>query len=114
MEIKGRRSGRLEEYTSPTAQYVGDKGRRVWQLAIPVDMAFPCATQHELDRDDAVALAEHGCKYVFEGEDRAEARAGWQASPGSRTMPAGLPAWRQPSAAAFSHPPSSLPATAGL
>ncbi|EFN55289.1 hypothetical protein CHLNCDRAFT_52469 [Chlorella variabilis] len=67
MEIKGRRSGRLEEYTSPTAQYVGDKGRRVWQLAIPVDMAFPCATQHELDRDDAVALAEHGCKYVFEG-----------------------------------------------
>ena len=33
-----------------------------------MDMAFPCATQHELGHQDAQQLVDHGCKYVFEGE----------------------------------------------
>ena len=41
--IKQSHSGRLEEYSSPTAVYV--PGRGVWQVDAPIDIAFPCATQ---------------------------------------------------------------------
>lgn len=30
--------------------------RKPWELAVPVDMAFPCATQHELTLEDAKHL----------------------------------------------------------
>lgn len=39
-----------------------------WRLGIPVDMVFPCATQNELDLEDAKALVQAGAKYVLEGE----------------------------------------------
>jgi glutamate dehydrogenase (NADP+) len=34
---------------------------------VPCDMAFPCATQNELDEDDAKALLANGCDLVSEG-----------------------------------------------
>ncbi len=40
------------------------KGRRPWE--VPVDMAFPCAIQNELDLEDAKRLAANGVKYVVE------------------------------------------------
>lgn len=39
--------------------------RRPWN--IPCDIALPCATQNELDEDDARALAKNKCQYVAEG-----------------------------------------------
>jgi glutamate dehydrogenase (NADP+) len=63
--IKESHSGQLEQYRSPTAVFV--QGRRVWEVDGPIDAAFPCATQHELDLEDAQQLVQHGCKFVFEG-----------------------------------------------
>lgn len=40
-------------------------GERPWK--VPCDMAFPCATQNELDEDDARALLANGCDLVSEG-----------------------------------------------
>lgn len=40
-------------------------GKRPWQ--VPVDVAMPCATQNELDENDARELVKNGCKCVCEG-----------------------------------------------
>jgi glutamate dehydrogenase (NADP+) len=40
-------------------------GERPWR--VPCDMAFPCATQNELDGEDARALLANGCDLVSEG-----------------------------------------------
>jgi glutamate dehydrogenase (NADP+) len=39
-------------------------GRKPWE--VPVDLAFPCAIQNELDLEDAKTLAANGVKYVVE------------------------------------------------
>lgn len=39
-------------------------GRKPWE--VPVDMAFPCAIQNELDLEDAKNLVSNGCRYVVE------------------------------------------------
>ena len=31
------------------------------------DMAFPCATQNELNHSDAIALVNGGCRFLIEG-----------------------------------------------
>ncbi|MGF1484786.1 MAG: NADP-specific glutamate dehydrogenase [Opitutales bacterium] len=63
--IKEIERGRLSEYNScrPEAEY--RKGKSVWD--IPCDLAFPCATQNEIDADAARQLAANGCKLVCEG-----------------------------------------------
>ena len=40
-------------------------GGRPWP--VPCDAAFPCATQNELDEDDAKTLIDNGCQIVAEG-----------------------------------------------
>lgn len=40
-------------------------GKRAWQ--VPVDVAMPCATQNELDGNDARELVKNGCVCVCEG-----------------------------------------------
>ena len=64
-QIKLARRGRIEEYTKthPGASYVA--GGRVWQ--VPCDIALPCATQNELDVEDALQLIANGVKVVVEG-----------------------------------------------
>ena len=64
-EIKNVRRGRISEYVNdvPTAQYFAGIG--VW--SVPCDIALPCATQNELDLNDAKALVANGCKLVGEG-----------------------------------------------
>ena len=62
--LKTLRRGRISEY----AEYFGcdfHEGKRPW--AVPCDMAFPCATQNELEIDDARVLIENGCQLVAEG-----------------------------------------------
>lgn len=64
MEVKNHRYGRVSEY----AQLVGATfipGAKPW--SVPVDVALPCATQNELDADDAMTLVENGVVAVAEG-----------------------------------------------
>ncbi|WP_144630754.1 NADP-specific glutamate dehydrogenase [Bordetella genomosp. 13] len=64
MDIKNVRYGRISEYAQQTgAQFLA--GKRPWH--VPVDVALPCATQNELDADDAQLLMRNGVKCVAEG-----------------------------------------------
>ena len=65
-ELKNVRRGRIREYAD---HFTGAKyfaGARPWQLA-PCDVALPCATQNELQIEDAKALVANGCICVSEG-----------------------------------------------
>ena len=64
-EIKEVRRGRIKEYveTHPNATYT--PGARPW--SIPCDIALPCATQNELDLEDAKALVANKVFAVCEG-----------------------------------------------
>ena len=71
-EIKEGRRGRIKEYVEavPTAKYTEGKG--IW--TIPCDIALPCATQNELNLDDAKALIANGCFAVAEGANMPSTR----------------------------------------
>ena len=64
-EIKEVKRARLTEYKNyrPNAEY--HEGRGVW--TVKADIALPCATQNELNLDDAKALVANGVKVVAEG-----------------------------------------------
>lgn len=64
-EIKEVRRGRIKEYVEavPSAKYFEGKG--IW--SIPCDIALPCATQNEINEEDAKMLVANGCKTVGEG-----------------------------------------------
>lgn len=63
--IKEQKRGRLSEYKQdhPSAKYSEEKN--VW--SVPCDIALPCATQNELDLEDAKSLVQNGCIAVAEG-----------------------------------------------
>ena len=64
-ELKNVRRGRIREYTDkfPGSKYL--QGQRPW--GVVADMAFPSATQNELNGDDAQTLLSNGCGCVSEG-----------------------------------------------
>ena len=64
-EIKEVKRARLTEYKNyrPNAEY--HEGKGVWTAK--VDIALPCATQNELDVEDAKTLVANGCFAVCEG-----------------------------------------------
>lgn len=64
MELKNVKRGRVKEY----ANHYGCEfyeGQRPWLL--PCDIALPCATQNELNSDEARLLVAQGCICVSEG-----------------------------------------------
>ena len=65
MFIKNEKRGRIAEYLEkyPKAKYIS--GKRPWSLKC--DIALPCATQNELNGEDAKALVSNGCMCVSEG-----------------------------------------------
>ena len=65
MELKNIYRGRIREYAEkyPTAQYF--PGERPW--SVKCDIAMPCATQNELNEDEAKTLVANGCMCVAEG-----------------------------------------------
>jgi len=64
MDLKSVKRGRISEYADRFgAEFHADK--RPWN--VPCDIAFPCATQNEIDTDDARALVANGVKAVCEG-----------------------------------------------
>ena len=63
LELRASNQDIVEPYAKKFgAKFV--KGRKPWE--VPVDMAFPCALQNELNGDDAKALVANGVKYVVE------------------------------------------------
>jgi len=66
MELKNVKRGRIKEY----ARYYGCEyyeNQRPW--GIKCDVALPCATQNEIDGDDARELIKNGCICVAEGSN---------------------------------------------
>jgi len=64
-EIKEVRHGRIAEYIQHKKSAVYTEGKGIWN--IKCDIALPCATQNELDIEDAKALIRNGCFAVGEG-----------------------------------------------
>ena len=65
MFIKNEKRGRISEYVEkyPNAKFIANK--RPWSVAC--DVALPCATQNELNGDEAKVLVNNGCMCVSEG-----------------------------------------------
>ncbi len=65
MELKNVKRGRISEYAAkyPNAKFVA--GKRPWE--VKVDIALPCATQNELNGEEAKVLISNGVKCVAEG-----------------------------------------------
>lgn len=65
MEIKNVNYGRISDYLNkyPNAKFVA--GKRPWE--VKCDVALPCATQNELNEEEANALIANGCICVSEG-----------------------------------------------
>jgi len=66
MNLKNVKRGRIREYAENFKGVEYHEGVRPWQLAA-TDIALPCATQNELNADDARALVKNGCVCVSEG-----------------------------------------------
>ncbi|BEU86880.1 NADP-specific glutamate dehydrogenase [Selenomonas sp. TAMA-11512] len=65
-QIKEVERGRIKEYAErrPSATYT-EGCRGVW--SVKCDIAFPCATQGEINLDEAKTLIANGCKVLAEG-----------------------------------------------
>lgn len=64
-EHKTRQRGRIAEYAKQFQGAEFYEGKRPW--GVDCDLAMPCATQNELDGDDAKTLVKNGCIGVSEG-----------------------------------------------
>ena len=65
MYIKNEQRGRIGDYIKkyPKAKYF--PGERPW--SVPCDIALPCATQNELNGEEAKTLVANGCICISEG-----------------------------------------------
>ncbi len=65
MELKNVKRGRISDYVKqyPSAKFV--EGKRPWE--VKADIALPCATQNELNGEEAIILISNGVKCVAEG-----------------------------------------------
>ncbi|WP_431156906.1 NADP-specific glutamate dehydrogenase [Winogradskyella poriferorum] len=65
MHLKNEKRGRISEYVDkyPSAEYFA--GKRPW--SVKCDIALPCATQNELNGEEAKQLVSNGCICVSEG-----------------------------------------------
>ena len=65
IDVKQVRRARLTEYAKARPNAVYHAGKGVW--TVKCDVALPCATQNELQLEDAKALVANGCFAVVEG-----------------------------------------------
>ncbi len=64
-DLKEERRGRISEYADQFKGAAFHAGERPW--GVPCDVVFPCATQNELNGEDASALLSNGLMAVAEG-----------------------------------------------
>ncbi|MDC8000928.1 NADP-specific glutamate dehydrogenase [Aequorivita todarodis] len=65
MDLKNERRGRISEYTKIYTGAIYVEGKRPWE--VKCDIALPCATQNELNGEEAQILLNNGCICVGEG-----------------------------------------------
>ena len=65
MDLKNNRRGRIKEYADQFGVPYFE-GQRPWELAA-ADVALPCATQNEVNLEEARALVKGGCRCISEG-----------------------------------------------
>ncbi len=64
MHLKNIKRGRIKEYASKYGvEY--HEGKRPWE--VKCDVAMPCATQNEINSDEAEVLVKNGCYVISEG-----------------------------------------------
>ena len=63
-DLKQQRRGRISEYAKEF-DVEHHEGKRPW--GVPCQLAFPCATQNEINQEDAQSLLKNGCVGVSEG-----------------------------------------------
>ncbi|MEE9337870.1 MAG: NADP-specific glutamate dehydrogenase [Methylococcaceae bacterium] len=64
VDLKTKRRGRISEYAEAFGvEY--HEGKRPW--GVPCDLAFPCATQNEINTEEAKTLIKNGCIAISEG-----------------------------------------------
>ena len=73
MYLKNNQRGRISEYVKKYPKAVFKKGKTPWSISC--DMALPCATQNELNEDDAKKLVANGCKCISEGANMPSTKA---------------------------------------
>ena len=67
MDLKNNRRGRIKEYADEFgATYL--ESERPWSVSC--DIALPCATQNEINGDNAKTMISNGCKVVSEGANK--------------------------------------------
>ncbi|NKB99705.1 MAG: NADP-specific glutamate dehydrogenase [Pseudomonadales bacterium] len=64
MDLKNNRRGRIDAYAK---EFKCDFQADAKPWTVPCDLAFPCATQNELNEIDAAALVKNGCHAISEG-----------------------------------------------
>jgi glutamate dehydrogenase/leucine dehydrogenase len=84
MDLKNVRRGRLREYAEhfPRARYL--PGEKPW--GVKCDLAFPSATQNEIDVNDARTLVANGCVCVSEGANMPTTPEGVDVFVGARIL----------------------------
>ena len=102
MDLKNNRRMRISEYEKKYRSATFHAGKRPW--GVVCDLAFPCATQNELDHEDAGRLIKNGCIGVVEGSNMPSTERAMNllrrsllfAARPRRRMPAGwpFPVWR--------------------
>ena len=65
MELKNEKRGRIKEYLDKYSNAEYFEGKTPWSVSC--DVALPCATQNELEENDAKTLVKNGCMLVGEG-----------------------------------------------
>ena len=65
MELKNEKRGRISEYVEKYPQAKFFKGERPW--GVKCDVAMPCATQNEVNGEEAKTLLSNGCFVISEG-----------------------------------------------
>ncbi|WP_456236624.1 NADP-specific glutamate dehydrogenase [Desulfobotulus alkaliphilus] len=65
MDLKNVKRGRISEYVNKYPKATFTEGKRPW--GVPVDCAFPSATQNEVSGEEAQELVKNGCMLVAEG-----------------------------------------------
>lgn len=67
-DIKEVRRARISEYVEKKKNAKYFEGKRPW--GVKCDIAAPCATQNEVDKNDINELIKNGCKVIVEGANK--------------------------------------------
>ena len=65
MNLKNVERGRISQYTKKYPNATFHEGEKPWDVS--VDLALPCATQNELNKEHAELLVKNGCIAIVEG-----------------------------------------------